>query len=62
MQAPPGLEPGELKRSTRYCTRLQGNDGYSYLIARKEKRGFLPVPFRGRVPAMHILWLAYKVF
>jgi hypothetical protein len=30
--------------SYRYCTRLQRNDGYSYLIARKEKRGFLPVP------------------
>ncbi len=28
----------------RYCTRLQRNDGYGYLIARKEGRGFLPVP------------------
>ena len=28
----------------RYCTRLQRNDGYGYLIPRKEERGFLPVP------------------
>jgi 5-methylcytosine-specific restriction endonuclease McrA len=28
----------------RYCTRLQRNDGYGYLIARKEACGFLPVP------------------
>lgn len=28
----------------RYCTRLQRKDGYGYLIARKEERGFLPVP------------------
>ncbi len=28
----------------RYCTRLQRNDGYGYLIGRKEERGFLPVP------------------
>jgi hypothetical protein len=27
----------------RYCTRLQHNDGYGYLIVRKEARGFLPV-------------------
>ncbi len=28
----------------RYCTRLQRHDGYSYLIGRKEERGFLPTP------------------
>jgi 5-methylcytosine-specific restriction endonuclease McrA len=26
----------------RYCTRLQRNDGYGYLMARKGERGFLP--------------------
>jgi hypothetical protein len=31
----------------RYCTLLQRNDGYGYLIARKEDCGFLPVPERG---------------
>jgi hypothetical protein len=27
----------------RYCTRLQGNDGYGYLLAGKEELNFLPV-------------------
>ena len=28
----------------RYCTRLQRNDGYGYLMARKQEWGFFPVP------------------